>query len=345
VSTILLTPLDDATVWKRSDIESREDWRYVLSPSDVEEVHEALVRAKESGKPLSAVTRDDFPMPGLQAAIAGWMRTLQSGAGFVNVRGIPTDRYDDEDLGFIHWGIGQHMGTPVSQNTAGDLLGHVRDTGANPADRGKRLYKTRVELGFHSDGSDIVALLCVRPAKFGGANRLVSCGAIYNEILVRRPDLVALLYQPFSWDRNNEQSEGEPGHFDLPICSYDGEKLRFFYIGWYIRNAQRHPEVPRMSAEQVQLLDLIDEIAADPEFHVEFRLEPGEINYLKNSAALHMRTAFEDFDEPSKKRHMVRLWLTAHGEWADADDFVQQGIPVKQGAVSDETEIAPASKS
>jgi len=273
------------------------------------------------------------------------MDVLQRGTGFINVVGLGEARYGADDLALVHWGLGSYIGAPVSQNAAGDLLSHVRDVGANPHDRGKRLYKTRVELGFHSDGSDIVGLACLRPAKFGGSNRLVSCGALYNEILLRRADLVALLYEPFYWDRNNEESAGEDPYFALPICSYQEGLLRFFYIGWYIRNAQRHAAVPRLRAEQIQLLDLIDEIAAEPQTHVEFRLEPGEINYLKNSAVLHMRTAFEDHDDPQRKRHMVRLWLTAHGRWADGDAFVQQGIPVKEGVASDDTEIAAADAS
>ena len=69
---------------------------------------------------------------------------------------------------------------------------------------------------------------------------------------------------------------------------------------------------------------------------------PGEINFLKNSAALHMRTAFQDHEEPDKKRHMVRLWLTAHKHWADGDAFVQQGIPNKEGVASDRDDIAAA---
>jgi hypothetical protein len=168
----------------------------------------------------------------------------------------------------------------------------------------------------------------------------VSTSALYNEILRRRPDLAPLLYEPFHWDRNDEQAEGEPPTFQLPICRYADGKLTFFYIPWYIRKAQRHPHVPRLTTEQHELLDLIDAIAADPAFHVEMRLEPGEINYLKNNAVLHARTEFEDFDEPERKRHLVRLWLTAHGDWADGDAFVQQGIPKKAGVVSDAEDIA-----
>ncbi len=338
--TSITDPVDGATVWNAADIAERDDWRYELSAAELADIHEALEHAKATGKETTQLTREDFPLTVLEGPIARWMKALQRGAGFINVKGLPTDRYDDDELAVIHWGIGTHMGTGVSQNAAGDLLSHIRDVGANPADRGKRLYKTNVELGYHSDGSDIVGLMCIRPSKFGGSNRLASCGAIYNEIIRRRPDLLPLLYEPFYWDRNNEQADGEDPYFVLPICMGNEEFFRFFYIGWYIRNAQRHADVPRLSAEQVQLLDLIDEIAAEPEFHVEFRMEPGEINYLKNSAALHMRTAFEDFEEPERKRHLVRLWLTAHDEWQDADAFVQQGIPVKEGTVSDSDDIA-----
>jgi hypothetical protein len=332
-------------VWKSAELQGTDDWRYRLAPAELDEIDAAVRHARGTGKPLAEIGREDFPLPVVAPAIVRWMQALRSGPGFVNVAGLGDAGYGDDDFALAHWGLGTHIGKPVSQNAAGDLLSHVRDVGANPHDRGKRLYKTRAELGFHSDGSDIVALACLRPAKFGGSNRLVSCGALYNEILLRRPDLVALLYEPFHWDRNNEESPGEDPFFALPICSYQGGLLRFFYIGWYIRNAQRHAAVPRLSAAQVQLLDLIDEIAAEPDFHVEFRLEAGEINYLKNSAVLHMRTAFEDHAEPALKRHMIRLWLTAHGEWADGDAFVQQGIPVKEGAVSDAAEIAAADAS
>jgi hypothetical protein len=268
------------------------------------------------------------------------MEALQNGRGFINVKGIPVSEHSDEDIGLIHWGLGLHMGTAVSQNAAGDVLGHVRDTGADPNDTSVRLYKTRVDLGFHSDGSDLVALLCIRQGQSGGENRLVSTTALYNEILRRRPGLIPLLYEPFYWDRNDEQALGEDPFFQLPICRYHEGKLTFFYIPWYIRKAQRHPQVPRLTPEQTELLDLIDEIAEDPAFHVEMRLEPGEINYLKNNAVLHARTEFKDFEEPERKRHLVRLWLTAHDEGADGDTFVQQGIPAKTGVVSDADEFA-----
>lgn len=343
MTSMIGEPAATASTWRGPELRRVNDWTHRLTPDEVADLEHALAFAKATGKPMSELTRGDFPLALLDSVVAEWMQALQHGRGFINVQGIPVESHSDEDVALIHWGLGLHMGTAVSQNAAGDLLGHVRDTGADPEDTSVRLYKTRVALGFHSDGADLIALLCIRQGRSGGENRLVSTSALYNEILRRRPDLVPLLYEPSYWDRNHEQSEGEDPFFRLPICRHADGRLTFFYIPWYIRKAQRHPQVPRLTAEQIELLDLIDEIAADPAFYVEMRLEPGEINYLKNNAVLHARTQYVDWDEPERKRHLVRLWLIAHEEWADGDAFVQQGIPKKAGVVSDAEDIVRAS--
>jgi hypothetical protein len=339
MSEIRERPLAGAACWRGAQLRA-DEWVYPLRAAEVDDLERALATARATGKPLLQITRDDFPLPLLEPAMRGWLATLQGGRGFLNVRGVPVQRHSDEDAAFFQWGLGLHLGTAVSQNAAGDLLGHVYDTGADPDETSVRLYKTRVELGFHSDGSDLVALMCIRQGRSGGENKLVSSAALYNEILRRRPDLVPLLYQPFHWDRNDEQAAGEPPTFALPICTYRNGHLGFFYIPWYIRKAQRHAHVPRLTRAQSELLDLIDAIAAEPGVHVAMRLEPGEINYLKNNAVLHARTAFVDFAEPERKRHLLRLWLTAHGDWADGDTFVRQGIPRKPGVLGDAEAIA-----
>lgn len=334
MSEIRREPLASPATWHARDLADEHAWRHDLDAAELADLEAALASADATGKPMHAWTREDFPLPVLAPSLARWLEMLERGRGFLNLRGLPVARLGDEDAERLFWGLGLHLGTAVSQNAAGDLLGHVRDTGADPRDSSVRRYKTRIDLGFHSDGSDLVGLLCLRQGRSGGENRLVSTGALYNELLRRRPDLVPLLYEPFHWDRNDEQAEGEPPTFELPICRYADGRLTFFYIGWYIRDAQRHP-VPRLSAAQRELLDRIDAIAGDPAFHVEMRLEPGEVNFLKNNAVLHARTAFADHAEPVRKRHMLRLWLTAHGDWADGDAFVQQGIPRKEGVAPD----------
>jgi hypothetical protein len=272
---ILREPIDTPSNWRGEELSASDTWIYRLSPTEISDLECGLEVAKASDRSLFELTRADFPLPVLGEAIAGWMLELQRGRGFINVKGIPVERLNQADAELCYWGIGLHMGRAVSQNAAGDLLGHVRDTGADPDDPSVRLYKTRVELGFHSDGADLVALFCLQQSRDGGETLLVSTTALYNEILRRRPDLIELLYQPFAFDRNDEEGEGEPGFFEIPICRVLNERPCFFYIPWYIRQAQRHPTAPRLTAAQHELLDLIDALAADPKLHLSMRLEPG----------------------------------------------------------------------
>ena len=99
-----------------------------------------------------------------------------------------------------------------------------------------------------------------------------------------------------------------------------------FYIGWYIRDAQRHPEVPRLTDDQRAAMDLIETIANDPAFHVEMDFRPGDIQLLNNAVILHAREAYDDYDEPERKRHLLRLWLSAR-EFASVDDVLRTASP------------------
>ena len=161
------------STWLGPELQDRPaDWIHRLAADEVADLERALAHARATAKPIAVLAREDFPLPVLEPAIRDWLRTLQHGRGFLNVKGVPVERHSDEDAALFQWGLGLHLGAAVSQNAAGDLLGHVRDTGADPNDTSVRLYKTRVELIFHSDGSDLVALLCIRPGRIGGENRL-----------------------------------------------------------------------------------------------------------------------------------------------------------------------------
>ncbi len=319
--------------WRGAEIKERDNWIYRLSGEEVEEIKAAL--SGIGNRPLHEVTAADFPLPRLSRATATWVDELERGRGFVLVRGVPVDGKSVDECSLIYWGIGAHIGTPVSQNAAGDLLGHVRDTGADPTDPSVRLYKTRKAQPFHTDGADIIGLLCLRAARRGGASQIVSSVSIFNEIRRRRHDLVPLCFEPFPFDRNEEQAPGESPFFEFPLCAFDGEHLRTFYIGWYIRDSQRHRDAPRLTAQQHELIDLIDEIAARPDFHLEMDFQPGDIQLLKNSTILHARAEYDDYDDPKRKRHLLRLWLTGHRDMAGGDELLRGGIPKKQGSTSD----------
>jgi len=337
---VTITPLRTVhgeSAWTGRDMASRRDWVHELSVAEIADLDRAVVHARRTGKSLAQLTRGDFPLGPLARSVDEWLDALDTGRGFVLVRGIPVERYGEEDSSLAYWGLGLHLGRAVSQNAAGDPLGHVRDAGLTRRDPTVRLYRTRETLGFHCDGSDIVGLLCLRPAKSGGTSRIASSMAIYNEIARRRPDLVPALYAPFPFDRNGEEGPGEPPFFQIPIYREAEGRLRTFYIGWYIRDSQRHPQAPRLSRAQHEVIDLIDQIAAEPAIHLDMDFRPGDIQWLKNAAILHARTEFEDYAEPERKRHLLRLWLTSRRAFAHGDPLLQHGIPPQHGSTSDST--------
>lgn len=133
----------------------REDWIYTLSQDDKAELDASIRAYRQKGQPLNEVKAADYPLPHLAPKIGGWLRELDDGRGFILVRGFPSNQYSEEEAAFAYWLVGLHMGRPVPQNRKGDLLGHVRDDGADPNKLGTRLYRTRVKLDFHTDGPDI----------------------------------------------------------------------------------------------------------------------------------------------------------------------------------------------
>lgn len=311
--------------WIGPEQAAHREWVHVLSADELRELTGAVSRAKALGKPLGAIVRDDVPLEALGRTLADWGRALDDGRGFVLVKGVPVQELSEADVELAYWILGLHLGSPVPQNKKGDLLGHVRDEGDDPTKIGTRLYRTRAAQDFHTDGADIIGLLCLKPSKAGGISRIVSSVTVFNEVLKRRPDLVPLLFEEFYWDREADADPGEPPVFKFPICKYENGRLRTFYIGWYIRNAQRFEVVPRLTPQQTELLDLIEAVANDPAFHLDMDFEPGDIQFLKNAAILHARTAYEDWEDPTLKRHLLRLWLAAP-DFKDGDEALRKGV-------------------
>jgi hypothetical protein len=306
----LHVPLDVPAAWRGPEVARRDDWREILSESQVAEIERALAAAKATGKPAGELTAADFPLPTLAAEIARWRAEIQAGRGFQVVSGVPVERWSDDDAGIFFWCIGLHMGRPGAQNPQGDLLGHVVDTGDDASDPFVRLYRTAADIAYHCDAADVVGLLCLRAAKSGGASRIVSSVAVYNELLRRRPDLVDRLYDPFLLDLRNEDRSGALRHLPVPPCRYADGHLRTFYHSDYFRSVVRHDDVPPFTEDERALLDLYEEIASAPELYLDMDLAPGDVQWLSNHTILHARTGYEDHAEPERKRHLLRLWLS-----------------------------------
>jgi len=322
------SPVEGPSVWSAPELADPSIWTLELTE---QQRHELVVQAEAAvtaGRTVGTLTQADMPLPSLGPVVDAAVTALSSGRGFVLVRGFPIDRLSAAatELGYV--GLGLHLGTPVGQDAKASLLGHVRDERVPRTGPHIRLYQTHERQDFHTDGADIVGLLCLHRARSGGESRLASTHAVYNHILATRPDLLEVLYQPFAWDRNDEQPAGDPPYFEMPaVHDLDGVP-RIFYIGWYIRDAQRHADAPRLTQDQRDAMALLEATANDPAFYIEMDFHPGDIQLIANWNILHAREAYEDADDPAERRHLLRLWLKAH-DFAGADELLRDGIPAR----------------
>ncbi len=303
-------PLRSAAAWRGSELARDPRWRSVLGAAQIAELEAARDAVRARGLGLAELSREHFPLPSLSRLVAQWADELRSGRGFLVLRGLPVERWGDEDSALIYWGLGLHLGRPGAQNPQGDLLGHVIDTGEEAANPHVRRYRTAGDIAYHCHLDDDVGLLCLRTARRGGASRIVSSVSVYNELLARRPDLVARLYEPFLLDVRDEERSGRLPWIPVPPCRYAGGVLRTFYHSDYFRSVERHADAPRFDAAQHELMDLYEEIAASPALRLDMHFEPGDVQLLSNHVVLHARTAYEDPPDPARGRHLLRLWLS-----------------------------------
>ena len=326
-----MEPLIDPAEWCGADLEADRAWEFWLTEAEIAEIESAVQHVLKRGLDIKDVTVDDMPLPVLEPKLVAMKHQLSDGLGLAVLRGLPVDRYSMEEAALAYWGIGLRIGLPVPQNHKGHVLGHVTYLGGQSRDKDPNIrgYNTSGPLSYHSDSCDIVGLLCLQKAKEGGLSKLASSVAIYNEMLRRRPDLVAELVKPWYRDRRNEIPPGKQPWFELPIFHFaEG----YFSCGWqnfYIRSAQRFEELPRFTKAQQEALDMVDALSDELCFDQVF--EPGDIQFLHNHVAVHSRTSYEDYPEQERKRHLLRLWLATPGGRPITDAMLDRYVGLKPG--------------
>jgi hypothetical protein len=309
-----------------------QQWLYQLTGAEVSALVDAARAVVRSGLPLGNIKRGDYPLHGLNAALEDWRTRIDRGHGMVLVRGLPVREIGRDVAAAAYWLIGLQLGEPTAQNAAGETLVDIRDTGASASDHNVRLYKTRAELSFHTDGADIIGLLCLRGARAGGVSRICSSVEVYNQILARRPDLAALLELDYHHHAHGQFGADGPKTFRYPIVSRRDGQFRMLLLLWYIRNAaEDFPEIAALTPAQEELLDLLETIPFEPGVALDMRFQEGDMQFLKNSVVLHARTDYEDWDAPDDKRHLLRLWLNVP-EFVDGDDRLRHGFAKQDGA-------------
>ena len=301
--------LTGAAAWYGPAMAARSDWIEPLAAAELAELAAASQPWLAPGLALSGLTRAGFALPSLAPRLARIGAELQHGRGFVLLRGLPVAGWGRRRSAVAFYGLGAHLGHARPQNAQGELLGQVMDLGLASTDPRVRIYQTRERQTFHTDSADIVGLLCLQTARSGGASALVSSETLYNQMRARRPDLAALLFEPIATDRRGEVPDGAKPYFEIPVFNWHGGALSTIYQRQYIDSAQRFEQAPRLTPRHIEALDLFDALADDPGLHFTMSLQIGDIQFVHNHSLLHDRTAFIDWPDAERRRHLLRLWL------------------------------------
>jgi hypothetical protein len=313
-------PIGGPAAWTGAEMAGSNVWRHRLTPAGIDEIERALAQVTARGLDWRQLRKADFPLPTLAPVLAGVGEALEHGPGLMLLSGLPVERWSESQCRAVFFGLGAYLGTARSQTVHGELMAAITDE-ADRASRGEvktqdgksflssrgRVQSTG-QLRFHTDRVDVVGLLCVNRAAKGGLSKVASAVAIHDAMLARRPDLLELLFRDYYRSRFGEEDKSNRAWYPLPIFATAGPHFTTHYSRTYIEAAELIPELPKLSPEQWQAIDLMAELAE--ELCLTMTLEPGDIQLLNNHVMFHARTAYEDDPAGARPRLLYRLWLS-----------------------------------
>jgi alpha-ketoglutarate-dependent taurine dioxygenase len=307
--------ITNARAWTIASIDEPACWYYPL-PDACWLVFEQIRGGQQANpQPLMEIQLRDTVCAICAEALRPVRTVLEAGRGFAIVEG-PTERLSAVDAQLLYWIVGHGLGRPFAQNVHGTMLYDVYDSGQDLS-QGARFSVTNYESSFHTDNSfgddilDYVGLLCLQTAKTGGRSQVLSGYAVHNDLLTNHADALATLYEPFHIDRRGGTREGETSTIQFPVMQQHHDELLVRYLRHWIEAGHEKIGVP-LSAGQKHALDVMDSVMRRHELHIQFDLKAGQMYFINNRWILHNRTAFADYPELERRRHLVRLWLQAY---------------------------------
>jgi len=301
---------DIGAAWLGRDLKERKDWTQQLSEIEIQECVLASQRIEEGLSTEDLSISFHTWLPTLTARLQQIQNDLEYASGAVTLHGFPLKQVGRKNAEVLFFCMLEKIGTPISQSIQGDKVFHVRDEGYVSNDPRARGPSSSKRLTFHSDRCDVIGFLCFQPAKQGGENQIVSSVALYQRMKEERPDLLAVLQQPFWYKRHNVDSGNEHAYYQQPVFSFHEGRFASSLLRVLIDRAYDSGDTPEMTSTQREALDLIETWSLDPSMHLEFRQKSGDILLLNNFVTLHRRKAFEDHAEVEQRRHLLRVWLS-----------------------------------
>jgi hypothetical protein len=312
-------PFAGPAVWRRGDAHRVSEVTGHFSGDD-------LISNERSHLPRSVWTGDQVLPAGVGphllttlGEIVDHVRSeLLNGPGFALLRGFGTDALDLEEVEKRYFELGSQLGPLVPQNDDGDLLRNVTDLGEPSGDHDAHRalgHRGRAPMNPHTDSADIAALLCVRPARSGGASAVCSAAALYNAILARRPEFLKPLCRGFHFDLTGKAGTGLGfTEWRIPVFSHRNGKLSCVFNKERIALGMKKANQP-LDGLELASIEYLDALAKSDEFTIRILLKAGDVLFLNNRCTLHARDEYDDWPQASRKRLLLRLWMNLLVPW------------------------------
>ncbi|KAF3920647.1 hypothetical protein ABW21_db0205870 [Orbilia brochopaga] len=197
-----------------------------LSEDDIAEIDEALKAVEGMQQSLlpTDINKASFPLPRLGPRLDAACRSVHSGTGLGFVRGIPTQKYTDEQNVVVLLGVSSYFGeTRGRQRNDGARLIHIFHAASrNLPETLSAIFNNHAQM-FHNDiATDMLAMYCRSAAAVGGASCFASFPRIYNHLALHHPETIhTLAAADWPFDRHGYN----PPFHTRPLVFYqpDGE--------------------------------------------------------------------------------------------------------------------------
>lgn len=308
--------LGRARAWMGAEVEPA-NCLLRLDAEEVAEIHAAVRTMAAAPLPMVLRKAEHFSLPRMRTRLAAARQLLDRAHGVAVVDALPLDELTEDAARSVFWLLGQLVGRQVAQKWDGSMLYEVHDSGQGYG-YGVRGSYTSVELVFHTDNAfavappDYVGLMCLHPARKGGISRFCSLYAVHEALRERHPAALERLYEPVLWDRQAEHEPGAAKVLRAPMFRCEGGTLMTRANVSLVRKGYQVAE-QSMDAALEDALAAVEDVSRDPRLWFELPIARGQLQFLNNVATAHYRSAFEDFDEPERKRHLVRSWHRERG--------------------------------
>ena len=313
----------DPAGWTTEEMAASEVWLYRFDTREIAEIRDAIAPFDRDDVDLMSVEAEHFNLPRLGKVLGDVRQELLYGRGFALFRGLPVEEMGKRGTAVAFWAVSRYLSDGVcSQNKRGHVLGHVTDLGESRSNPSQRGPYSREEIPFHVDCCDIVGVLCLETPVSGGESSVVSSVALHNEMLKRRPDLVAIIAEPYFRDRRDEVPPGMKPYYKLPIFNYHQGYFSASIEPTYIGSAHRFEACGEMTEVQKEALAFSQALADEMRFDQGF--SRGDMQFVNNHVIFHTRRGYQDHADPDRKRHLLRVWLKAFDGRPLPDGFYER---------------------